>query len=54
MSLETVFAALAGYLVLNQTLTGRAIIGCFLILVGVLMAQLVPMMRKAKRRRPVP
>jgi hypothetical protein len=48
MSLEAVFAAIAGYLVLNQILTGRAIIGCFLILLGVLMAQLVPMMRKVK------
>jgi drug/metabolite transporter (DMT)-like permease len=46
MSLEAVFAALAGYLVLNQTLTGRAITGCFLILLGVLMVQLVPMMGK--------
>jgi drug/metabolite transporter (DMT)-like permease len=46
MSLEAVFAALAGYLVLKQTLTGRAIIGCFLILLGVLMVQLVPMIKK--------
>ena len=36
MSLEAVFAAIAGYLVLHQTLTGRALIGCILILVGVL------------------
>jgi len=48
MSLEAVFAALAGYLVLHQTLTGRAIIGCFLILLGVLMVQLVPTMGKMK------
>lgn len=40
MSLEAVFAAIAGYLVLNQTLTGRAIAGCFLILLGVLMVQI--------------
>lgn len=40
MSLEAVFAALAGYLVLHQILTGRAIIGCLLILAGVLMVQL--------------
>lgn len=44
MSLEAVFAALAGYLVLNQTLTARALVGCFLILLGVLIAQLVPLM----------
>ena len=48
MSLEAVFAALAGYLVLNQTLTARALLGCFLILLGVLMVQLVPMMSKNK------
>ena len=47
MSLEAVFAALAGYLVLDQKLMGRAIIGCFLILAGVLMAQLVPLMRRS-------
>jgi drug/metabolite transporter (DMT)-like permease len=46
MSLEAVFAAIAGYVVLNQTLTGRAIIGCALILLGVLMVQLVPMVKK--------
>jgi drug/metabolite transporter (DMT)-like permease len=46
MSLESIFAAIAGYLVLNQTLIGRAIIGCCLIFAGVLIAQLVPMMRR--------
>ena len=49
MSLEGVFAAIAGYLVLHQTLTGRAIIGCLLILTGVLLVQLVPMMRRRKK-----
>ena len=46
MSLEAVFAAIAGYLVLQQTLTGRALIGCILILVGVLVVQLVPMLKR--------
>jgi len=41
---RAVFAAIAGYLVLHQTLTRRAIIGCLLILSGVLMVQLVPML----------
>jgi len=45
MSLESVFAALFGYLVLKQTLTPRAILGCFLILLGVLIAQLTPLIR---------
>jgi drug/metabolite transporter (DMT)-like permease len=46
MSLESVFAAIAGYFVLNQTLTNRAILGCCLIFAGVLIAQLVPMLRE--------
>lgn len=50
MSLEGVFAAIAGYLVLQQTLTVRAIIGCLLILTGVLLVQLVPMMSRRKVR----
>jgi drug/metabolite transporter (DMT)-like permease len=50
MSLEGVFAAIAGYLVLNQILTVRAMLGCLLILVGVLIVQLMPMMRRRKAR----
>jgi drug/metabolite transporter (DMT)-like permease len=46
MSLEAVFAAIAGYLVLNQELTGRAILGCVLIFVGVVMAQLLPLLKR--------
>jgi drug/metabolite transporter (DMT)-like permease len=45
MSLEAVFAALAGYLVLGQTLTARAMAGCGLILAGVLIVQLAPLWR---------
>jgi drug/metabolite transporter (DMT)-like permease len=50
MSLESVFAAIAGYVVLHQTLTGRGILGCCLIFAGVLIAQLVPMMCKGKTK----
>ncbi len=50
MSLEGVFAAVAGYLVLHQTLTVRSLIGCLLILLGVLIVQLVPLMRTKKPR----
>jgi drug/metabolite transporter (DMT)-like permease len=42
MSLEGVFAALAGYLILHQSLTPRALLACALILAGVLIAQLPP------------
>jgi drug/metabolite transporter (DMT)-like permease len=43
MSLEAVFAALTGYLILDQLLSVRGIIGCGLILIGVLFAQLSPL-----------
>lgn len=50
MSLEAVFAAMAGFFLLNQALTGRALIGCCLIFFGALMAQLAPMMARKKNR----
>lgn len=48
MSMEAVFAALAGYIVLHQTLSLRALMGCGLILGGMLIVQLVPMLRAGK------
>jgi drug/metabolite transporter (DMT)-like permease len=50
MSMEAVFAALAGYVVLHQTLTFRAIIGCALIFAGMLTVQLLPMLGKRRAR----
>ena len=46
MSLEAVFAALAGWLVLHETLGGRDIAGCGLMLAGMLAVQLIPLIRK--------
>lgn len=40
MSLESVFAALAGWLILRQHLTPRELLGCALVFVAVLLAQL--------------
>lgn len=40
LSLESVFSALAGWLILRQTLTGRELAGCFLIFCAVILAQL--------------
>ena len=40
MSLETIFAALGGYLVLKEVMNSRDILGCGLILSGVLISQL--------------
>ena len=46
MSLEGVFAAIAAWLILNQILGLNNIIGCLLILLGVLFSQIVPMYDK--------
>lgn len=40
MSLESVFAALAGWLILRQSLTSRELLGCALVFAAVLLAQL--------------
>jgi len=40
MSTEGVFAALAGWLMLSEVLQGRAIMGCVLMLTGVVLSQL--------------
>ncbi|QJQ05773.1 DMT family transporter [Undibacterium piscinae] len=42
-SMESVFGALAAWLVLGETLSARAIFGCALMLSGMLIAQLVPL-----------
>ncbi|MBU0717838.1 MAG: DMT family transporter, partial [Planctomycetes bacterium] len=39
LSLEAVFAAAAGYLVLSETLNGREMVGCGVMLAGVLLSQ---------------
>jgi drug/metabolite transporter (DMT)-like permease len=41
LSLEAVFAVLAGWLLLNEQLTTRAFFGCALMLAGILVSQLV-------------
>ena len=43
MSLESVFAAFAGYIFLNERFTGREIIGIILIFLAIILAQLPPM-----------
>ena len=39
MSFESVFGALFGWLILNQTLNAREIFGCFLVFVAILIAE---------------
>ena len=48
MSLEGVFAAISAWIILNQFLGLNNIIGCTLILGGVLLSQLVPIYEKNK------
>ena len=45
-SLEGVFGALAAWVILAQLLSSIQIFGCFLILIGVLAAQLIPLINK--------
>ncbi len=42
LSLESVIAALGGWLVLNEVLSGRALFGCILMMMGMLISQLYP------------
>jgi drug/metabolite transporter (DMT)-like permease len=48
LSLESPFAALGGWLLLDEILSGRALVGCGLMLAGMLVSQLWPMMRERK------
>lgn len=46
LSLESPFAALGGWLLLDEILSGRALLGCTLMLAGMLASQLWPMMAR--------
>jgi len=46
MSLEGVFATISAWIILNQILGYNNIIGCLLILFGVLISQLLPIYDK--------
>ena len=46
LSLESPFAALGGWLLLEEMLSGRALVGCGLMLSGMLTSQLWPMANK--------
>ena len=46
-SLEGVFAAIAAWLILSQVLNINNILGCVFILIGVLLSQLLPEIKKA-------
>ena len=48
LSLESPFAALGGWLLLGELLSGRALIGCGLMLAGMLLSQLWPALTRAR------
>jgi drug/metabolite transporter (DMT)-like permease len=48
-SMEGVFAALAGWLVLHETLSPRALVGCALMLTGLIVCQCLPERRHVRR-----
>jgi drug/metabolite transporter (DMT)-like permease len=45
-SLECVFATIAAWYILNQILDINNLLGCFFILCGVLLSQLLPLVKK--------
>jgi drug/metabolite transporter (DMT)-like permease len=51
MSLETVFAALAGWLILHERLGLRGLAGCTLMLAGLMVVQLPPLLRARPNSR---
>ncbi len=44
LSMEAVFAAIAGWIIINQTMSIIKIIGCILIFIGIIIAQLFPLL----------
>ncbi len=46
LSLESVFAVFGGWLILDETMTGRALVGCLLMFCGMLISQLYGLMIK--------
>ena len=43
LSMESVFAAIAGWIIMNQFLDNYKLVGCFCILLGVIFVQLIPL-----------
>jgi drug/metabolite transporter (DMT)-like permease len=49
LSLESVFAAVGGWLILSETMTGRAMVGCLLMFCGMLVSQLYGVVVEGQR-----
>ncbi|MDI2590126.1 DMT family transporter [Pseudomonas sp. N3-W] len=50
LSIESVFAAFAGWLILGESLGSKEIIGCALILIGTILSQLSPEKQRKEKR----
>ena len=50
LSLEAVFAAIGGWLLLGEVLSARGLAGCVLMLVGMLLSQIGPMLTRKNER----
>jgi drug/metabolite transporter (DMT)-like permease len=48
LSLESVFAAVGGWLILDETMAGRAMLGCGLMFCGMLVSQLYGLVVKGE------
>ena len=51
LSLEAVFSAVAGWIILGEVLSRRALLGCALMLLGMLIAQVGPMLPSLRPRK---
>jgi len=43
LSMESVFAAIAGWIIMNQYLDSYKLVGCLCVLLGVILVQLIPL-----------
>lgn len=49
MSLEAVFAVLAGWVILNESLSSKDLVGCGLMLTGIIAVQVKPFLQRSKK-----
>jgi len=50
LAMEAVFAAIAGWIIIDQSMSFVKIIGCILIFSGIIIAQVFPLLTKNKER----
>ena len=50
LSMEAVFAAISGWIIINQSMSLIKIFGCFLIFIGIIIAQIFPLIKNRKVR----